>query len=313
MRTFFTVGQVARRLHLSEDKIRALADEGEIASQRTTGGHRRFAEGAVARYEARHGSRPERRKQAAPKRQRARAAAAPIFDDSTDEDEEIFDESGWPTEDASPVPVAQARPHVSPATTATRAVGDYVQADLVERKRQAIAEAARLQSLKSYGTSSIPYDVPVTVRSKIVEELEAYVTSERLPAWVSTWEQQRLVRGRVDSIVEAHRKKVKDEAEQMRVEEARQAAVGKARRAAAEAASKVKAEADRLVQELIDHGKRYAEDDLLEFDPSDRWDVRLAIAKALGEEVGADWSERDVEDLVEDVLDEETEDDDDPD
>jgi excisionase family DNA binding protein len=305
MPKLFTVGQVARRLHLSEDTVRALADDGEIASQRTAGGHRRFTEVAVARYEARQGSSARRKKQAAPKRQPAKATAVPHVDDYADEDEEIFDEfDELPEDDVPALPVAQVRPPARSPAPRAESVRDHRQEDEEARRRQTASEVSRLQALKAYGTSSIPYDVPVTVRSKIVEELEAYVTNARLPAWVSSWEQQSLVKGRVDAIVEAHRKQVREEAEKAATEEARKVATETARKAAAGAAAKTKAEDERRVQDLISHGKRYAEDALREFEAFDRWKVRSQIEKALQEEVEADWSERDVEDLVDEELDE---------
>ncbi len=304
MQKLLSVGQVARRLYLSEDKVRALADDGEIASQRTTGGHRRFTEVAVARYEARQGSSAQRKKQA-PKRQPAKAAAAPFFDDSGDEDEEIFDEFEESAKyDVTAPRLAQTRPPARSPAAPTASARDHKQEDEEERRRQAAEEAARLQALKAYGATSIPYDVPVAVRSKIVEELEAYVTSERLPAWVSTWEQHTLVKGCVDAIVDAYRKRVKEEAEQARAEESRKTAAAKASRAAQEAASKAKAEAERRVQELIAHGKKYAEGGLREFTGLDRWEIRSEIEKALQEEIEADWSARAVEDLVDELLDE---------
>jgi alkylation response protein AidB-like acyl-CoA dehydrogenase len=114
-----------------------------------------------------------------------------------DEDEEIFDEfEELPADDLPALPVEQARPSAQSPAVRAESVRDHRQEDEEERRRQTAAEVSRLQALKAYGTSSITYDMPATVRSKIVEELEAYVTSARLPAWVSSWEQQTLVKGR---------------------------------------------------------------------------------------------------------------------
>ncbi len=59
---------------------------------------------------------------------------------------------------------------------------------------------------------------------------------------------------------------------------------------------------------LINHGKGYADAGVREFHMSDRGKLRSEIEKTLGEEVETDWTERDVEDLVDEVLDQEDDD-----
>jgi hypothetical protein len=67
--------------------------------------------------------------------------------------------------------------------------------------------------------------------------------------------------------------------------------------------AKAKAEAEHRIDEVIAHGKRYAEQELREFEVFDRWEIRMEVEKALREEVRADWFEADVEELVDEVLD----------
>lgn len=316
MPKLFSVGQVARRLHLSEDKVRSLADEAEIAVQRTPGGHRRFTEVAIATYESRPDS-PSRKKKKAQsvRRTPVRRASTAVYSTPLDEDEDLLDGpeeyDELAEDDVPPRPVVAPVPPARLSAIQIPSLRDRNQEEEEKRQRSVAVEASRLRDLKAYGAMAIPYDVPVTVRAQIVGDLETYVTSERLPAWVSAWEQKRLVQGRVDTTVEAHRKQVQEEAEQARAEETRKEAAARASRAAQEASAHAKAEAQRRPQELISHGQRYAEDGIMEFDPSDRWKVRSAIEKALREEVASDWDERGVEALVEEVLDEETEDDED--
>jgi excisionase family DNA binding protein len=51
-----TIGEAARRLHLCVDKVRQLADDGELRAERTDGGHRRFAEADIVHYAERRGT-----------------------------------------------------------------------------------------------------------------------------------------------------------------------------------------------------------------------------------------------------------------
>ncbi len=188
-----------------------------------------------------------------------------------------------------------SRPAVSP-TTARNQPGPGT----AEVERKAREETQRLQDLKSHGMGCIPYDLPAAWRAKVIEELESYVTSERLPAWVSSVEQYGLVRGRVEVTVKAYRQEVEAENQRKRTEAARREAEEARKRTEA----KAKAEAERRVDEVIAHGKRYAEQELREFEVFDRWEIRMEVEKALREEVSADWLEADVEELVDEVLDE---------
>jgi hypothetical protein len=52
------------------------------------------------------------------------------------------------------------------------------------------------------------------------------------------------------------------------------------------------------------HGVAYANQELNDFNVLDRWEIRPEVEKAPREDVRSDWSERDVEELVDDVLDE---------
>lgn len=314
MQRFLAIGEVARRLHLSVDKVRQLADDGEIKVRRTEGGHRRFTEEAVERFETRQrpsrisskrsrsSSRPPRsRKQ--PVNQVSDSVFGEPGDDDVELDDDFLDEEPMyevvnrssPRQVQSPTAAhfssARRNPALLPSPDTAKAAA--------EREQTAREEQNRLQSLKNLGTMWIPYDVPTAVRSNIIEELEGYVTSEKLPAWVSSFEQHNLVRGRVDAIVQAHRKQVADDEARKKAEQARQVA-----------ALKAKAEADRQVQALITQGMAYAEQELEEFDFLDCVEIRSDVERALREEVKADWSQRDVEMLVEDVLDEPGEEDD---
>jgi hypothetical protein len=76
------------------------------------------------------------------------------------------------------------------------------------------------------------------------------------------------------------------------------------------AALKTKGEDVRRVQALITQGMTYADRELEEFDFLDCSEIRSDVERALREEVKADWSQRDVEMLVDEVIDEEGDEDD---
>jgi hypothetical protein len=93
--------------------------------------------------------------------------------------------------------------------------------------------------------------------------------------------------------VKAYRQEVANEKQCQEAEEARRRAEAKS-----------KAEAERRVAVLISHGMTHAQSELSDFEAFDRWEIREEVEKVLREEVKAEWSERDVEGLVNDVLDE---------
>jgi excisionase family DNA binding protein len=285
-----SVGETAARLGISVDKVRDLADAGELPAQRTAGGHRRFSRAAVERY-ATQGAR--RKRTAAPNRPRSRS---PVLADFDDDIEEMPAELEWEEPDYPPAHPAAPVPVSGPPTAPPPSVQHQGRIGEEERRRKAGAEAARLQNLKTLGMASIPYDVPPIIRGKIVSELESYVIASHLPEWIPTYQQQELVRARVTGIVEGFRKEATAEADRKKAEVERQAAT-----------ASTKAEAERWRQQLIEHGKRYAWEGLQEFESLvERWGVEAEIDQELQRQVRADWSERDVECLVDDVLEDET-------
>ena len=139
----------------------------------------------------------------------------------------------------------------------------------------------------------IPYDVPPRWHAKVVAELERRVTTENIPSWVPSHKQHTVVRGVVEDVLKPY----DDEVAQQKARKEAEAAKATAKAAAKE-------EANRHIQALIDHGTRYTNRELREFDAGIRWKVRRDVEEALKEEVKADWGEEDVEELVDEVLDE---------
>ncbi len=282
-----SVGDVARQLGLSEDVVRSLMDSGELKTVRTPGGHRRCAPEEVKQFKARGGRR-------------------------------------------GPGQVAKPRPSTPPKPP------EYVEEEItlqeyeaeLEReaaRERARAEAERLEGWRKYGReyarrSLLPSDWFVLV----VEDLETFVSTTRIPPTLQAWEAQLIVQARVDSLVRQYRqaedarvaKEREAVSERQRVEAERARAESerreKERRAAEQLAKeqqdaaeqlRKQQEAERRVKDLIDHGKHYAWlETFANSDFSDAERARRDVERALREEVKADWSEAEVDDLVDDVL-----------
>ena len=145
--------------------------------------------------------------------------------------------------------------------------------------KNAADEIKRLDRLKTHGLSAIPFEAPNKWRAKVVEELERFVNADRLPEWVSAWEAQRIVTGRVEEVLAPWRNEV---------------------------------EAQRKIQELIDEGIRYARlETISDWDYDDAEEARRDVEKALRAEVEPDWTRSQVRALVDEVLSEWDEDDED--
>ena len=306
-------GEAAERLDISVDHLRRLADRGAIKATRTRGGHRRFSERALAAYEAkRRGGDGHRRSTVKGKaRPPRRRPYIPIFDDDPEETEyldppvppdEEADEENWPEvggpEELVPEPPQRlagpgADRSIAPSTPT--ASPDSV-ADTVQRERAAAEnareEATRVQQLKNHGMASIPYDLPLAWRAKVVEELERRVTGEGVPVWVPDNQQRDLARGIVEAVVKRYRDDVAQEEARKQAEAARE-------KAREEAKEKV----ERRVKDLITHGVKYADDETRQWDISAKYDARGEVGEALKLKVKADWTEQEVQDLVDELLD----------
>lgn len=153
----------------------------------------------------------------------------------------------------------------------------------------------RLESLKSYGLTSIPFDVPAGWRAKVIADLERFVSATQFPKHVSNTEAHNIVAARVEDVLSPFR-------EQQARESARKQAEEQAR---------------WRVVALSSHGSTYAIRETAEWDWSAQSEARREVADELASKINADWSERDVEKLVDEVLsdweEEDDEDDDDED
>jgi hypothetical protein len=150
------------------------------------------------------------------------------------------------------------------------------------------ADQLRLRTIKGWGRAAIPSNAPPEWQGKVIADLERFVTPTQFPDDLSYAKAAEIVRARVDEVLRSWR-----EAEE------------KATRR-----KKAKEEADRRRAALLVHGNSYAWRETTDWDWSTRTEARDEVKKVLEREVAHDWTEREVEDAVEEVLDEWDDDDD---
>jgi hypothetical protein len=124
--------------------------------------------------------------------------------------------------------------------------------------------------------------VPSEWEGKVIAELERFVTPIQFPPDLSFSKAVDIVRARVEEVLRPHRE-----------------AVEKAQRH-----KKAKEEADRRRAGLVAHGNEYARRETSDWDWSASNDARVEVGKVLNREVQHDWTEHEVENAADQVLDE---------
>jgi len=304
-----TIGQTAKRLGLEVDTVRKLERDGKIRAVRTRGGHRRFTEEEVDRYRksrrrtgtAKSGSR--RRQGAARRSTPARIAPnrhprtgefaprdACFPDDLDDLDEDLpndeFDEDLRDGIYSAPPPAPPAPRVVQPPPAPAPRPG------LFEARPAPVAPALdtltkfvgqlQLQRIKDYGRAAMPYGLPAEWQGRVIAELERYVTPIQFPSDLSDAKSAEIVRAHVAEVLRPYHDAEEKAARQ----------------------KKAKEDADRRRVVLIAHGNEYARRETLDWDWSATSEARDEVKKVLDREVQHDWTEREVEDEVDEVLDE---------
>ena len=150
MDRLLTIGQVAKRLRVSVDVVRSLTDNGQLKAERTGGRHRRYRSEEVERYRA-----------------KGRAAAHdPRTEPAT----------------TRPRPVERDLVESEPEEEhPTLAELEAEEARHAARQREQ-AEQERLEGWRKYGRDLARYtSLPAEWRVKIIENLEDFVTTKRIP------------------------------------------------------------------------------------------------------------------------------------
>ena len=286
---WFSASEAARYLDVSVDKVRQLDQSGELPAERTKGGHRRFSRKALDAYRTRNGRSKARRDERAKGRprplSRPRAEPEPLDDDP--EDFEPDDEELEPFVEAPPSPL----PPLNPLEKFAR--------EMEERRKREKDEAPlrRLTTLKQYGLNQIGWGIPDSWHARVAAALESYVTLKTFPAWVSDVDAYRIVRGKVEEVLQPYHDEVaRKKAEETRREEE---AANKRRQEEEEA------QEERRVQELINDGMRHARSEtMFDWESDDRDRALRDVERMLKDSVESDWTEHEVKDAVNDELNE---------
>lgn len=266
---WFSSSEAARYLGVSVDTIRQLDESGELPAERTKGGHRRFSRRALDAYLAKQGRRNK------PKAQRPTLPPRPIAVDDEVDAFEPGDEDFEPFVEPPPPP-----PPPNPFEKLAR--------ELAERNKREAEEAPlrRLATLKQHGLSQVPYGTPDSWRGKVASALEGFVTLKTLASWINDTEAYRIVRGKVDEVLQPYQQEV-------------------TLKKADEARKEQEARDKQRVQQLVTYGKSYASSKTLwDWESDDRARVLRDVERELQNEADAGWTEQRVKDAVDDVLDE---------
>src|SRR2546425_1102733 len=198
---WFSSSEAARYLGVSVDTIRQLDESGELRAGRTKGGHRRFSRKALDAYLTRKGRGGSPGVQERPRRPSRPVERPEPIPDPLEEDPEDFepgDQYDEPFVEAPPPPA----PPINPLEKFAHEIDEW-------RKREKDeAPLRRLVTLKQYGLSQIGWGVPDSWHARVAAALESYVTLKTFPAWVSDVDAYRIVRGKVEEVLQPYHDEV---------------------------------------------------------------------------------------------------------
>ena len=119
--------------------------------------------------------------------------------------------------------------------------------------------------------------MPTDWQARVVEDLEEFVIPKRVPPSLPPWQAQQIVKSRVDGIIKQYR-----DGEDLR---------------------RKQEDDQRRVRTLVARGNNRAQWATMSgWDTVEAERARRDVDRILRREVGADWSEADVDDRVDDVL-----------
>jgi excisionase family DNA binding protein len=150
-------------------------------------------------------------------------------------------------------------------------------------------ENARLGELRSYGRSLIPDDATAGARSAVIETLASYVNASRYPATTPSWEAHQAIEAKVGAVLEPFNAEAARAAELKAAKEERRA---------------LRVRDEQRVVSLIERGKWHAFLETAAWDVDDAEEARADVLAALEDEVEADWTVREVNELVDERLEE---------
>lgn len=150
-------------------------------------------------------------------------------------------------------------------------------------------ERARLNGLKTHGRTRIPFNASARARSAVIEALERYVNAARFPASMPGWESRQAIEAKVAAVLEPFTKE----------------AVSPPTPSPAVASRT----ADRVLDDsrvtsLVAHGESRALHATTGWERVDAEDARADVIEALEDEVDSGWTECEVDELVDEILEE---------
>ena len=276
MTTYLTIGQAAERLGLQVDTLRKLETSGRISAERTSGGHRRFTEAEVDRFQKsrRRRGKPSQKRNPSTGEFAGHDAAFANDPDEIDEESSIED---WDAEELAsyrPPPPPRPQPPPQPAPF-------FVPQPLPSLFDPAETERLRLRNIRIMGHGAIPSGTPAEWYRQVIVDLDKYVTTSQFPVELPAFKALELVMDRVKTVLRPWR-----EAEE------------KAKRA-----KEAKEESDRRRNALITKGTDYAHRETADWDFAPKLDAWSEVKKVLLRDVEPDMTDLEVADLVDEVLD----------
>ena len=286
MSRILSIGEAAKRLGLEVDTVRKLESTGKIQAVRTNGGHRRFTEAEVDRYQKSRSGRRKSAQKRNPSTGEFAGREAAFADDPDEFDEDLSIEDVDAEELASyrppPPPRPAPVPHPTPAFTPQPLPALFDPAD---------TERLRLKNIRMMGQGAIPWGTPAEWYRQVIVDLERYVTTSQFPAALPAFKAMELVTDRVKTILRPW-----------------QESVEKAKRA-----KEAKEAAERQRNALIAKGNEYVRRETTDWDYSAKVDAWTEVRKVLLRDVKPDMTDLEVEDIVDEVLDRWDDDDDEDD
>jgi excisionase family DNA binding protein len=283
-----SIGEAAELLGIQVDTLRRHERQGHIKATRTDGDQRRFELSEVQRFRASRKSgfgrphpprqgrhrqvKPATRAPASSSRTAAKRGTLPVYPEDHDPFDQLDEVEGIEwADELEPT----ARPVARPQPPAYNPPEN--------------ADRVRLDDIKRSALLTIPFSVPATWRAKVIEDLERYVTAERFPNYLSVIEAWNLAKTRVEEVLKGYHEERAPE------------------NAAREAATKI----EHRLQSLKSHGTMYCSSETAGWDYTALVEARRDVEQVLERDVKPDWTEGEVQDLVDETLDEWVEEDED--
>ncbi len=275
MTTYLTIGQTAERLGLQPDTLRKLESKGEITAVRTNGGHRRFTEAEIERFQKSRRGRGRTSQKRNPNTGEFAGHGAAFANDPDEFDEDLS------IEDVDAKDLASHRPPPPPRSNPVAPPAPFVPQPLPSLFDPGETERLRLKQIRTMGQGAIPWDAPADLHRQVILDLERFVTTGQFPAELPLYKSREMVIGRVEGVLRPWRE-----------------AQEKAKRA-----KEAKEASERQRDALISKGTTYAYRETAEWDFAPKLDAWAEVKKVLLRDVKPDMTDLEVEDLVDEVLD----------